>query len=382
MKQPLNQTTESAGRIAASPPRTQPTRINDSVQSWRRWVRSGASHPARCAILLALLAFAQGASATDFSGRYQGTVHTWCPTFNYLDPISLLIDAAGQVSVDWPYTNCQVQPSGKIEGLSQIVNSLSLGIVPLPYTASTDGQTLTASGHVGSIQSTILATNVSRPSLAFAFPASGTRLSNDTATVVVTGHASAYAGVTGVWAQVNDLAWAPTSSDNSFADWHIEIPAVPGTNTVRAYAQDNEGSMSSTNSLGFIYVLTAPLTLAINPPTGGTVDGVAAGQRLEINRAYSATARSNGTGGFVFTSWAQTTNGSDWITSTVSALNFMMRSNLVLVANFADVRKPTLAITAPKANQRWSNAVVSVKGTAKDNVQVSNVWCQTNRAFP
>ncbi len=40
--------------------------------------------------------------------------------------------------------------------------------------------------------------------------------------------------------------------------------------------------------------------------------------------------------------------------------------------------KSTLAIIAPTASQRWSNAVFTVKGTARDNVQVSKVWCQTN----
>jgi hypothetical protein len=44
----------------------------------------------------------------------------------------------------------------------------------------------------------------------------------------------------------------------------------------------------------------------------------------------------------------------------------------------SDTTKPTVTITTPMANQRWSNAVFTVKGTAKDNVQVSSVWCLTN----
>ena len=55
-----------------------------------------------------------------------------------------------------------------------------------------------------------------------------------------------------------------------------------------------------------------------------------------------------------------------------------MASNLTLIANFVDVTPPSLAITAPTANQRWSNSTFTVTGTASDNVQVSNVFYQLN----
>lgn len=43
-----------------------------------------------------------------------------------------------------------------------------------------------------------------------------------------------------------------------------------------------------------------------------------------------------------------------------------------------DTNRPTVNITSPIWGQRWSNALFSVTGTANDNVQVSNVWCQIN----
>ena len=55
-----------------------------------------------------------------------------------------------------------------------------------------------------------------------------------------------------------------------------------------------------------------------------------------------------------------------------------MQSNLTLQANFVDTSKPTLSITNLTAGQRVSNAVFTVKGTASDNWQVSNVCCQIN----
>jgi TM2 domain-containing membrane protein YozV len=43
-----------------------------------------------------------------------------------------------------------------------------------------------------------------------------------------------------------------------------------------------------------------------------------------------------------------------------------------------DTAPPTLTITSPTLSQRWSNAVFTVKGTAKDNNGVAEVWCLTN----
>jgi len=56
----------------------------------------------------------------------------------------------------------------------------------------------------------------------------------------------------------------------------------------------------------------------------------------------------------------------------------MMASNLTLQVNFWDTNKPTVSITNLASGQRVSNAVFTVKGTASDNWQMSNVVCQIN----
>ena len=43
-----------------------------------------------------------------------------------------------------------------------------------------------------------------------------------------------------------------------------------------------------------------------------------------------------------------------------------------------DTNSPTIKIISPLANVRLSNAVVTVSGTATDNVQVASVWCSLN----
>ncbi len=55
-----------------------------------------------------------------------------------------------------------------------------------------------------------------------------------------------------------------------------------------------------------------------------------------------------------------------------------MASNLAFTANFVDTKIPTLTITAPKANQKMTNAIAYVVGTASDNWKVAGVWYQLN----
>jgi hypothetical protein len=53
----------------------------------------------------------------------------------------------------------------------------------------------------------------------------------------------------------------------------------------------------------------------------------------------------------------------------------MMASNLTLTANFAETTRPVVTITNLTAGQKVAS-VISVKGTASDNWQVTNVWCE------
>ena len=43
-------------------------------------------------------------------------------------------------------------------------------------------------------------------------------------------------------------------TSNSWTNWIIDVALVPGTNTVRAYAEDGTGNRSATNSVNFVYV--------------------------------------------------------------------------------------------------------------------------------
>ena len=80
-----------------------------------------------------------------------------------------------------------------------------------------------------------------------------------------------------------------------------------------------------------------------------------------------------------FTTNNITTNTAGIFSCVVSnAFGNAVSSNAVLTVLVPDLTKPTNTITAPNAGQRWSDAIFNVTGTAGDNVQVSNVWCQLN----
>ena len=49
-----------------------------------------------------------------------------------------------------------------------------------------------------------------------------------------------------------------------------------------------------------------------------------------------------------------------------------------VVSLSVDTRPPTVLISAPTSNQRWSNSVVKVQGKSADNARIASVWCGIN----
>ena len=111
------------------------------------------------------------------------------------------------------------------------------------------------------------------------------------------------------------------------------------------------------------------IAVSASPSSGGTASGSGT-FGADSKRTVTATARS----GYAFDFWAE---GEVVVTNSAS-YSFLVTRDRNLVANFRDVVVPSIAITAPLRSQRWSNAVFTVKGTAKDNAQMAGVWCQWN----
>jgi hypothetical protein len=177
-----------------------------------------------------------------------------------------------------------------------------------------------------------------------------------------------------VWYQLNAQGWTNAVTTNGWTNWSASLTLFPGTNKLAAYAVDSTGNKSTTNTVSFQYVVTNLLQLST---VGlGTLSPNYSNAWLEIGRAYSITAAPSS--GFVFTNWTISTNGQLGVKSNSAALQFTMASNLTLQAAFLDVTKPTLTITAPIANQKMTNALAKIVGSASDNWKVTGVWYQLN----
>ena len=145
------------------------------------------------------------------------------------------------------------------------------------------------------------------------------------------------------------------------------VQATTNVTTLR-FGFRNDNDYFALDNVSVQCALSVPLQVRI---TGlGTVSPNYSNAVLAIGQSYSMTA-TPGTG-FAFANWtgSLTTNG--------ATLKFTMATNLTFTANFVDTNQPTVSITNLTAGQRVSNAGFTVKGTASDNWQVSNVVCQIN----
>ena len=124
----------------------------------------------------------------------------------------------------------------------------------------------------------------------------------------------------------------------------------------------------------FDYVVSATLKVSTNGL--GTLTPNDNGASLQIGKAYSIVA-APGTG-FDFTNWTGGTNLPLTIITNGTTVQFVMVTNLMLQANFVDIMKPTVTVTAPAAGQHMTNALAYVAGTASDNWKVTGVWYQLN----
>jgi cyclophilin family peptidyl-prolyl cis-trans isomerase len=205
------------------------------------------------------------------------------------------------------------------------------------------------------------------PSLTIASPSAGQVITNlYSALATVTGTVANNATITSVWYQVNSDGWQEAAGTTS---WTASfIPSYGVTNVFRAYAVNNYGYVSTTNTVSVVYLAGDVLT--VNTNGLGSITPALSGQLLPLGTNYvlSATPAS----GFTFANWT----GS--LSSTNAVLSFTMATNMSLTANFLNKTKPVIAITNLVTGQRVSNSVFTVRGTARDNWLVGGVQYQLN----
>jgi len=211
-----------------------------------------------------------------------------------------------------------------------------------------------------------------KPTVAITAPSANQSVSNTQ--FMVTGTATDNVAVASVFYMLNSAPWTNATTANKWTNWSAAITLIPGTNTIAAYALDTGGNVSTTSKVSFVCVLSAPLSVGTNGL--GSLSTNYNGVLLQIGKSFSITATA--AKGFVFTNWTGGTNLPLSIITNKATIQFLMQSNLMLLANFADVTRPTNTITTPISGQHMTNALALVTGKASDNWKVTSVSYQLN----
>jgi uncharacterized repeat protein (TIGR03803 family) len=206
------------------------------------------------------------------------------------------------------------------------------------------------------------------PTLAITSLKTGAKFSNDT--IIVTGTASDNIAVSNVQYEFNFGGFFPASTLNNWTNWSIPLTLHPGTNFLTVFALDTSDNQRGLQTVFIDYVPSAILTVHTNG--NGTLKPNYNGAVLALSNNYTMTATPAKGYGFYF--WNV---GADMVST--PTLNFTMSTGLVITANFKDITPPTVSITTPKANAKFSNDVITVSGKATDNGGLTNVAVRINQ---
>ena len=192
-------------------------------------------------------------------------------------------------------------------------------IPPAPQTVTiTNGEITTATGIFTRVNGD--------PKVSITSPKPGQSVSNGL--LLVTGTATDKVTVEGVNYQLNSGGWMPAPPSNSLSNWTASVTLNPGANTISAYAVDNSGTFSSTNTVAFEFIPSATLTVQTNG--FGGITPIDNGKLLAIGSNYTLNASPGRN--WLFSNWVA--SGSGNFVSNAPVLRFTMQSNLVLQANF------------------------------------------------
>jgi hypothetical protein len=224
--------------------------------------------------------------------------------------------------------------------------------------------------------------DLTKPTLSITNVPAGLTVSNAAFTVM--GWAADNVAVASVFYSLNNSAFTLAGTANNWANWSTNLTLTLGTNVIRAYAVDTSGNVSATNSASVNYIL--PLQVTTTKLPNGT-NGAVYRQTLTASGGQTPYSWTNSSGtlpsgltlaanGLI--SGTPTTNGTNNFTVKVTdALSATATQALVLQVTL-ETNPPALTITSPTSNQRWSNAVFTVTGTATDNVAVARVFYSLN----
>ena len=299
------------------------------------------------------------AYAIDTSGNHSPTNKV---SFNYVLSAVLTVNTNGRGTISPNYNNASL-PIGSTNTMT------ATPATGFGFANWTDGNNniLTTNRALKFVAAPNLVLNanfvdITRPIVTIVMPTLNQKWSN--ANIVVTGKASDNVAVADVQLSQDGVNW--TDLGNA-TNWSSVISLTPGPNMVFAYAIDTSGNYSLTNKVSFTYIVSAVLT--VNTNGRGTISPNYNNALLQLGTTNTMTATpAIGSG---FANW---TDGNNNLLTTNRALKFVMAPNLVFIANFVDIAKPTLSITNIPSGGQVSNEFFVVIGKASDNFGVANVF--------
>jgi len=214
---------------------------------------------------------------------------------------------------------------------------------------------------------------IAQPSLTIASPSAGQVMTNlYSSPVTISGTASNNATVASVWYQANSGGWQQAAGTTSWTASFVPLYGV--SNLFQAYALNNFGYISATNTLYVKYLPGDFLTVRTNGL--GSISPNLNNHLLPLGSNYVLTATP--ATGFIATSWLIATNGLGGRLTNNATVQFAMATNLTLLVNFTETTSPTLSFVSPTPGQKMTNALANISGTTTDNWQVGGVWYQLN----
>jgi uncharacterized repeat protein (TIGR02543 family) len=221
-------------------------------------------------------------------------------------------------------------------------------------------------------------TDIQKPVVAITYPAAkkASRVVTN-GPVVLRGTAADNDSLGAVKYQLYTGEWTNAVTINGWKNWTAEYSPVTGLNTARVYSVDRQGNVSATSTVVFTYALGAVIQVRTNGT--GRITPAYNGQMLEIGKSYTMTAKAAKTS--VFTNWTYGVGGS--VATNKAVISFVMRTNLVLTANFrslsapaamaAAIATPTTAIMVDGLVDDWANVPRSSFSYASVTQEVSVV---------
>ncbi|HEY1787170.1 MAG TPA: Ig-like domain-containing protein, partial [Verrucomicrobiae bacterium] len=292
-------------------------------------------------------------------------------------PSSLTVQTNGQGSIT-PLYNGSLLQIGKMYSLTAMPANGSMFI---NWTGGT-GTSLAYYTNNPTVQFTMLANltlqanfaDTNKPWLNITNLTAGMQVSNATFTVM--GQATDNVAVANVYYSLDGASYARATTNG--ADWYAALTLTPGTNTLSAYDVDTSGNISTTDTLNFVFIQSATLTVQTNGQ-GTIYSPYHSGSLLQLGKVYSMTAYA--ASGFIFTNWTGGANGTYTFYTNGPTVSFTMVNGLTMQANFTDLNKPWLSVTNVTSGMViWTNSNFTVTGLATDDQAIATVNYSFNGA--